>query len=330
MTGRIGVLERFSLLHEADLDAMRDCVSRYLSPHRSEPLGHGGAGVRTDVAAASLGSLTLVYADHRGAELGVRLTEQVDYYDVNMSWGGHNRIVCGDDEVIVSPGTAGIISPHTKVAMHLSEDYRQMHVRIERFALERHLEGLLDRPIAAPLRFRPAMDLSLPAARSWEQAVRLLASDLDEPMGLGSTPTESNPWSSFLMTGLLLAQPHNYSEQLAARQERAHRPAPLKKAIDLIELEPESDLSIERLALAVGVSPRSLQRHFQEHVGVSPREFVMQVRLARVHDALRAATPGDGNTVADIALGCGFSHLGRFAAAYQQRYGVPPSVTLRS
>jgi AraC-like DNA-binding protein len=328
MAGTAGVLERFSLLRQADLDAMRASMSHYLTPHRSTPLGHG-ADIRTDVAAVSIGPVTLVYADHRGGELDVRLTEQVDYYDVNMSWGGHNTITWGDHEVVVFPGAAGIISPRVQARMHLSDGYRQLHVRIERPALERHLEELLGRPVAAPVRFRSAMDLTKPPARSWEQAVRLLVSDLAQPLGLGSQSPQTNPWAAFLMTGLLLAQPHNYSEQLVARQHGAHRPAPLKRAIDLIEARPDDDLSVERLALAVGVSARSLQRHFKEYVGVSPREYVQQIRLARAHDQLKAARPGQV-TVADVAFRWGFGHVPRFAAAYQQRYGLPPSVTLRS
>jgi AraC-like DNA-binding protein len=34
-------------------------------------------------------------------------------------------------------------------------------------------------------------------------------------------------------------------------------------------------------------------------------------------------------TVADVAFRWGFNHLGRFAAFYRTRYGVPPSRTLR-
>ncbi|WP_363094775.1 helix-turn-helix domain-containing protein, partial [Pseudonocardia sp. 73-21] len=35
-------------------------------------------------------------------------------------------------------------------------------------------------------------------------------------------------------------------------------------------------------------------------------------------------------SVADIASHWGFTHLGRFAAAYRERYGCVPSETLRS
>ncbi|KQZ66794.1 AraC family transcriptional regulator [Nocardioides sp. Root151] len=322
------VLERFSVLHASDIDAFRASVSQFLTPHRLTPRGAAATALRTDVAVAPLGPLSLVYGHHRGCELDVQLTEQIDYYDVNLSWGGRNRITCGTDEVVVDQQTAGIISPRMQARMQLSNDYRQLHVRFERHALERHLEGMLDELVVAPILFGTAMDLRTPAAASWTRAVRLLVGDLDSG-GLVTQAGGDSSWASFLMTGLLLAQPHNYSSRLESRRQGAHRPAPVKAAVDLIESQPESDLSVERLAFEAGVSARSLQRHFRDHVGVPPRVYVQQVRLARVHDDLLATRPGSGTTVADVALRWGFSHVPRFAGAYQERYGVPPSVTLR-
>jgi AraC-like DNA-binding protein len=56
--------------------------------------------------------------------------------------------------------------------------------------------------------------------------------------------------------------------------------------------------------------------------------YLRQVRLALVHDNLRAADPA-ATTVAQVAYRYGFTHLGRFAAAYRERYDVSPSQTLR-
>jgi AraC-like DNA-binding protein len=34
-------------------------------------------------------------------------------------------------------------------------------------------------------------------------------------------------------------------------------------------------------------------------------------------------------SVSEVAFRWGFTHLGRFAGAYKERFGVPPSQTLR-
>jgi len=54
---------------------------------------------------------------------------------------------------------------------------------------------------------------------------------------------------------------------------------------------------------------------------------LMEVRMARVRDELsEGRLPGE--TVRDVALRWGFSHLGHFSARYRQRYGELPSQTL--
>lgn len=56
--------------------------------------------------------------------------------------------------------------------------------------------------------------------------------------------------------------------------------------------------------------------------------FLQHIRLEKVRDELKTARTGQ--SVADIALKWGFSHLGRFASEYRARYGELPSGTLRT
>ena len=100
--------------------------------------------------------------------------------------------------------------------------------------------------------------------------------------------------------------------------------------IECIEADPAAPQTIADLALVAGTSARSLQAAFADHLGLSPMAYLRRVRLARAHEDLQAGVSGDGQSVADIAFRWGFGHVPRFAAAYRERYGVPPSQTLRS
>src|ERR1043165_7247434 len=113
----MGVLERFAVLSSPDLDEFRHSVSRFLTPHRLTPLAAGRAGVRTYLSKASVGPVSLVYCRNRGAELGVHLTELVDYYDINLALHGRNRVLFGRDEVVVDQARAAVISPRMRVDM---------------------------------------------------------------------------------------------------------------------------------------------------------------------------------------------------------------------
>jgi len=83
------------------------------------------------------------------------------------------------------------------------------------------------------------------------------------------------------------------------------------------------------MAATLDVSVRNLEKSFRKELGCTPRKYLQRVRLQRAHDELRRARPGDGTTVTEIAMRCGFGHVGRFAMLYRRVYGVAPSLELR-
>ncbi|WP_197680271.1 helix-turn-helix domain-containing protein [Microlunatus soli] len=58
--------------------------------------------------------------------------------------------------------------------------------------------------------------------------------------------------------------------------------------------------------------------------------YLRRVRLDHARRNLQAADPTQGETVKAIAARWGFPRPDRFAARYQEAFGVPPSHTLRS
>ena len=99
------------------------------------------------------------------------------------------------------------------------------------------------------------------------------------------------------------------------------------RAEAIIAAHPSAAYSPTTLALAAGVSTRSLARGFQRVRGHSPMEAVRRERLQRVHRDLLTAAAGD--RVTDAAMRWGFFHLGRFSSAYAARFGELPSETRR-
>ncbi|GAA1530840.1 helix-turn-helix transcriptional regulator [Kribbella lupini] len=111
-------------------------------------------------------------------------------------------------------------------------------------------------------------------------------------------------------------------------QVAAARPATVRTAIELIEADPQAPLTVSVLAAQCGVGSRMLQKGFQQHLGLSPMEYLRDVRLRRAHEELRGADPYV-ESVAAVARRWGFTHLGRFAAAHEAKYGKKPLRTLR-
>jgi transcriptional regulator GlxA family with amidase domain len=100
----------------------------------------------------------------------------------------------------------------------------------------------------------------------------------------------------------------------------------LARAEEFIEGRFSEELSIDDIAEAAGVSVRALQIAFRRHRDCSPKQFLMLLRLKRVRERLRA---GDAITITRIAQEAGFTHAGRFSAAYRTEFGELPSQTHR-
>jgi transcriptional regulator GlxA family with amidase domain len=109
------------------------------------------------------------------------------------------------------------------------------------------------------------------------------------------------------------------SEPSLQRMERLERwvDAHLGETIDL-----------DRLSALSGVGGRALQKSVMALRGQSPLEWVTARRLAAVRARLLEGAAGV--EISRVALDCGFTHLGRFSAAYRLAYGELPSATLAS
>ena len=128
--------------------------------------------------------------------------------------------------------------------------------------------------------------------------------------------------SDAITTGFILATTPEDGTVSAAR------PGIVNRVLKRINDDPGRAWTVAAMAEVAGVSVRRLQEGFQEYVGMSPMACLRDIRLVRTYEELVNAH--DSATVTDIANRWGFSHPGRFAAAYRRKYGISPSESLRS
>jgi len=102
----------------------------------------------------------------------------------------------------------------------------------------------------------------------------------------------------------------------------------VRRAVEFLHDQPEPDVTIPALCAVAGVSERTLEYGFREHLGVTPQRYLKLVRLNGARRDLLRASPS-ATTVTDVALGWGFLELGRFAGEYRRFFGELPSETLR-
>ncbi len=69
-------------------------------------------------------------------------------------------------------------------------------------------------------------------------------------------------------------------------------------------------IRVDELADRVGVSPRTLERLFLEHVGISPKTFARMVRFQNAVARLRSGR--SFSSFADLAIACGYTDQSHF------------------
>jgi AraC family transcriptional regulator len=100
----------------------------------------------------------------------------------------------------------------------------------------------------------------------------------------------------------------------------------LRRVLEKMHEELDSDLSLATLAAESGYSRAHFMRIFKEAMGVTPHSHLLELRLRQAQKMLTSASM----SVIDIALACGFRSHAHFTASFTRRFGVAPSFYRRS
>lgn len=300
-----------------DWEGLHDALCDAYFPHAMHPRSSTGAAAESGLEVIDLDSCRLAHIRF-GATVGI-VSDHPGAMAVNIPLAGRLQSSIGSRSREAGPGQATAFPPDTPARMPAwATDLDVLGLRIEAHMLRRESERVFARKdITVPV----DIDLRTAAGEAW---FRMARSTFDNARDCGGIlyqdPQVAASVASMLVTGLLLAAvPEDVASSGSLRPRTVHR------VIEAIETDPARAWSPADLAEIAGVSVRRLQQAFREHMGTTPFAHLHDVRLERVHDDL---VHGRGETVTDVALGWGVSHLGRFASAYRKKYGELPSHTL--
>nr|WP_314532901.1 AraC family transcriptional regulator [uncultured Pseudomonas sp.] len=320
--------QRFSLpehclLSSAGFGEVRDRVSHYLWPHQMK-MQQGGA-LQSQLYGVFFGSSAL-FDLHYGAPVEIDAGDISDYYLIRVTLEGGGMVSMGKQQAILRKGGLTISSPSERSFIRIDKDCRNLILRVDRQALERQLQVLLNRRLRQPLVF----DIQVDPTHQGIATVRTTLDYICQLYGDASqsllAPTMGASLSDYLLSVLLTQLPHNYSVDLL-QDQRQPMPHHVKKARDYIEQHLAEPIALASLAQFCEVSIRTLQNGFTRFLQQTPSDYVRTRRLALVHQALQQAGPTD--SVTDILLRHGVASFGHFAMQYRKQYGCLPSETLR-
>ncbi|MCA7949118.1 AraC family transcriptional regulator [Burkholderia seminalis] len=294
-------------------------VAHRLGPHRMAAYGRDPFHAELYEVPLHHGALLeLCY----GRETRIDFGDDADHFLFRLTLAGTCELRAGNVVARAGPGELTVSSPARASRLRTSPDCRNLVLRLERGALERKLQDMLQTSLTRPLQFALASGdtgaaLVLP---TFEYLCRLGA----QP-GIGTaSPVFGADLTAWLMSLLLTHLPHAYSDALAHRTPPL--PAYVRRACDHVDAHLGEPLALAALAAVAGVAPRTLQHAFRAFLDTTPAAYVRERRLTAVHAALQR---GDARSVTDVLIAHGVHGFGHFAKAYARRYGHAPSVTAR-
>ena len=307
-----------------DRDEAEEIISKHYLPNRLYL--PGPTSLEMDLAGLQVGVITAGRLSY--GQRVRQLTEEAHNFHVNMPVRGHAVSKHGQTEPVhTAVGQALVFSPEAPAEIVWSADCVQLCLMIPRAVLEAELERLLGRPVRSRLHFSFGVARAH-AAERLQTMLGLVAQELDHPSGLATSRVAGRHLEGLVLDGLLLGQPHNYSENAMGFSSRAPAGV-IKRGVELIEERPAEPWTTLSLATELHLSVRAVQAGFKREVGIPPMAYLRMVRVRRrAHTALREATPAD-TTVQAVAASLGLLHQGRFAVDYRAVYGEMPSETLR-
>lgn len=308
--------ERSSVFRHADPYAVSDYVNRHVGQHC---IGLS----RTTHPQASLSHRKLAELDLCRISYGgsVRVTspalETIYHLQVllhgNCLWRGPQR------EHHLVPGELLLINPDDPVDLTYSEDCEKFILKVP----TRLLESICDeqrwqRPSGGVRFLRNHYRLD-----ELDGFVNLLGMVCHEAEVSDSLPRVQGHYSQIVASKLLTLMSTNVQ-----RENLGAPGASLERILDYIERNLKLELPAEALAEQACMSLRSLYALFDRHLGTTPKQYVRQRKLQRLHECL--ADPSCSvRSVTELAMDYGFMHLGRFAESYRQQFAELPSETFK-
>jgi len=122
---------------------------------------------------------------------------------------------------------------------------------------------------------------------------------------------------------LLLFQPERqqmHSQQLSQQWLSRTADSPVFRAKQWLEMHVEQPYDLQELAAVASSSERTLLRHFRTVLGMSPLDYLHELRVQRAKVMLEISI----NSLQTIAHACGYANASTFSKLFRRATGISP------
>lgn len=304
------------IFERADPHAVSDYVNQHVGTHCIQLPRTGNP--EASLSHRKFGKLDLCSISY-GASVHVTSPALETIYHLQLLQRGHCLWRGRGEEHYFTPGELLLINPDDPVDLTYSDDCEKLIVKLPASFLESAcLENQWGKPDGG-IRFAASRhDL-----RQLEGIDSLLGLICQEAEADHCIPQLQEQYSRIIASKLLCTLASNI------RREPLGESCPsFGRITDYIEEHLKQDITVEQLAQLANMSPRSLYALFERKAGTTPKSYIRQRKLEKIHGRLSDPAAKVRN-ITEIAMDYGFLHLGRFSESYKSTFGELPSDTLR-
>ncbi|MFJ4455928.1 AraC family transcriptional regulator [Pseudomonas sp. NPDC089392] len=316
------VLADFSVCESSDLEEAVLCGERMFCKNRLEKKGADFKARFFHRSAGESGVARMSF----GGEIAINPGKLDDIVLIQSVLTGHEHVISDQLRLSCNPGHATVFNYHRHSFFNHFPGTDKLLVRIDRTLLEATLQRQLGRSIKQDIYFQPHLPTNTFAGQNWLQTLGWAYSQLSSKSVISSHL--QSQIGEVLASSLLEFHESNHSETLRELVEKQVVPAIVRMIEEFMEEHAHETLTISQIARYAGVTARTVQLSFQRFRGLSPMQFLKEIRLRRVRGELEAKNLTDVQ-VSSTALKWGFNHLGRFSVEYKKRFGESPSDTIK-
>jgi AraC-like DNA-binding protein len=317
-------LQRFPLIRSRSLEEAAQLQSTITANLRAEQLDRR-VPFSWEANRFELGRLGFM-ASQYGASFRARSETPSRSFTLLLPLGGAATFRQDRRTAQLVPGRSTVMcSPAAFTDFCFESGYRGQMVTIPASLVESALDALTGEARTERLCFDPSIDLEDGTSAAVLRLVDFIVSEADREPSVLASPLVETHLVDALVSAVLTGLSHNYSHYFRARVS-VTEPVYVRRVEEYIAANAHRPLTLANLAAAAGVGVRTISAAFRKHRGQAPMTFLRERRFELARKRLLASPSA---SVTQVALSCGFEHLGRFSVGYRERFGESPAETLR-
>ncbi|AFY73804.1 DNA-binding domain-containing protein, AraC-type [Synechococcus sp. PCC 7502] len=231
-----------------------------------------------------------------------------------------SQIVIVEDERLVAQDIAQLLKDEGYTICAIAADGKTAIQKIIEFSpdlvlLDIRIKGEID-GIEVAEHIQSFYAIPVIFLTAFSDAETLKRAQATHPMGYVLKPFRREQLLSSITIALSTYQNH----KIAPEPEKIQSSYRLKSTITYIHDHLHQNINLEMLAGAIGMNPSYFCRVFQQDIGCSPYQFIIQQRVEKAKTLLKNREL----TISDIALQCGFANHSHLDRHFLKIVGITP------